>query len=103
MSDEMEEIKKQVVESSSKKPFRSFKKTQTSNSQPPNVMSNIEYEQDDYEDEIVLYVEESQDEELVEVHGLWDFILPTFDNEDDHEALHVSTRSKGFIDSSQPI
>lgn len=39
MSNEMVEIKKQVVESS-KKPLRPFKRTQTSTFQPPNVISN---------------------------------------------------------------
>jgi len=48
-------------------------------------------------------VEDSQDEEFVEVHGLWDFILPTFDNEEGHEALPVSTRSKGSPDPPQTI
>jgi len=42
---------------------------------------------------------DSQDEEFVEVHGLWDFILPTSKNEEEHEALLVSTKSKGPPDS----
>ena len=54
MSNEMVEIKKQVVESSSKKPFRSFKKSQKSNPQLPNIISNIESNHDEEEDEIVL-------------------------------------------------
>ena len=42
MSNEMVEIKKQVVESSSKKPFRYLKRNQTSNPKPPNTISNVE-------------------------------------------------------------
>lgn len=98
MSNEMVEIKKQVAESSSKKPFRSFKKTQASNYQPPNVISNVESNQDEDEDEMILFADESHDEELVEVHVLWDFILPTSDNEDEHEALPVNNRSKNSTD-----
>ena len=38
MSNEMVETKKQVVESSFKKPFISFNKAQTSNPQSPNII-----------------------------------------------------------------
>ena len=55
---------------------------------------NAESDQDEDHDETISYAEESQEEELVEVHGLWDFILPTTDNEDEHEALPVNARSK---------
>jgi len=48
-----------------------------------------------------LYTNESEDEELIEVHGMWYFFLPTSDNEDEQEALPVSTRSKGPADYVQ--
>ena len=47
MKNEMVDIKKQVAESSSiKKNFRPFKKNQPSNSQSPNIISNVESNQD---------------------------------------------------------
>jgi len=42
MSNEMVDIKKQVVETSSKKPFRPFKKSPPVDPKPPNVISNVE-------------------------------------------------------------
>lgn len=101
MSNEMVEIKKQVAKSSSKKPFRSFKRNQTSNPQPPNTISNVGSDLDEDDELSALFDDETEDEELVEVHGMWDFTLPTFDNEDEQEALPVSTRSKGLVDSTQ--
>ena len=75
MTNEMADTKKQVTEySNSKKSFRNFKKKQTSNSQPLNIIPNVESDQDEYEDETILCTDESHDEELVEVHGLLDFI-----------------------------
>lgn len=64
MSNEMIEIKKQVVESSNKS-FRPFKKTQTLTSQPPNVILNVESDEDDDEEELSMSIEDSQDEEIV--------------------------------------
>ena len=47
MSNDMIEIKKQVAETSTpKKSFRPFKKNPSSTSQPPNVISNAESDQD---------------------------------------------------------
>jgi len=101
MSNEMVEIKKQVAESSSKKPFISFKRNHTSNPQPPNRISNVESDMDEDDEENALSYDETKDEELVEVHGMWYFILRTSDDEDEKEALPVSTRSKGLADSTQ--
>ena len=41
MSNEMVEIKKQVAETSTKKPFRNFRRNQVE-SKPPNIISNAE-------------------------------------------------------------
>lgn len=101
MSNEMVEIKKQVVESSPNKPFRSFKRNQTSNPQHPNTISNVESNLDENDEEIALFDDETKDEKLVEVHGMRDFILPASDDEDDQEALPISTRSKVPTDSTQ--
>ena len=52
MENEMEDIKKQVAEnSSSKKTFRNFKKGKSSNTQPQNILSNDESDQDTEEEE----------------------------------------------------
>jgi len=40
---------------------------------------------------------------VAKLHGLWDFVLPTSDEENEKEALPVSTRSIGHVDSSQII
>ena len=102
MSNEIVEIKKQVVKSSyKKKPFRSFKRNQTSNPQPPNTISNAEFDLDEYDEETTLSDDETEDEDLDQVHGMWDFILPISDNKDEQESLPISTRSKGFDDSTQ--
>jgi hypothetical protein len=42
MSNEMVDIKKQVVETSSRKYFRPFKINSPSNPKPPNTISNVE-------------------------------------------------------------
>lgn len=54
------------------------------------------------EEEVSTVDEQTDDEELVEVHGMWDFILPLSDNEEE-EALPVATRSKSVVDSPQSI
>ena len=65
MTNEMADIKKQVVESSSsKKTFRPFKKGQSSITQPSNIISNADFDQD------------IEEEEYIELNGMWDFILP---------------------------
>ena len=42
--------------------------------------------------------EKTNDEEVVELQGMWDFILP---NEETQEALPVTTRSRSTIDLPQ--
>lgn len=96
MSNEMVEIKKQVAKSSSRKPFRPFKRNPTSDPKPPNTISNAESDLE--EEEISTADEQTNDEELVEVHGMWDFILPLLGNEEE-EALPVTTKSKSATDS----
>ena len=77
--------------------FRNFKKKQTSNSQPPNIISNIESNQ---EEEYEKTEEEEDDEEQeVELNGMWDFILS---NEEQLEALSVSKCNKNIIEATQP-
>ena len=51
MSNEMVEIKKQVAETSTKKPFRNFRRNQSTSPRPPNAISNTESDLDDDEDE----------------------------------------------------
>ena len=64
MENEMVDIKKQVAESSnSKKTLRTFKKNQSSNSQPPNIIANAESDQDTDE--------EKTEEEEIEVEEKW--------------------------------
>jgi len=66
MSNEMVEIKKQVAETSAKRPFRNFKKTK---SKPPNVISNADSDpEEEEEDEKILPIDE--EEEVVEFHGM---------------------------------
>ena len=98
MKNEMEDIKKQVAENaSSKNTFRNFKKGQSSNTQPPNIISNAKSDQDTEEEQTE--EEEDDEEEKVELNGMWDFILP---NEEQHEALPMSTRSKNATEATQP-
>ena len=98
----MVEIKKKVIESSSsEKPFRPFRINQPPNPHPPNIISNVETDDED-EKEATFSVEEYQDEQVAELNGVWDFLLPIPDSENEHEALPVSTRSKGSIDPIQP-
>lgn len=47
LSNEMVEIKNQVTESSSKNPFRLFRRSQPPNPQPPNTISNVETDDED--------------------------------------------------------
>ena len=93
MSNEMVEIKKQVAETSTKRPFRNFKKPE---SKPPNTISNVDSDpKEEEEDETVLPSKEPKEEETIECHGMWDFILPNSDTENEQEAFPVTTRSKG--------
>ena len=92
MKNEMADIKKQVAENpSSKNNFKNFKKGQSSNTQPPNIISNVESDQHREEDQT--QEEEDDEEEEVELNGMWDFILP---NEEQHEALPVSKEQKDY-------
>ena len=97
MSNEMVEMKKQVAETSTKRPFRNFKRNQPTDPKPPNAISNVESDlEDDEDEETILSTEEMEEDEIIECHGMWDFILPNFDNESEHEALQVNTRSKSI-------
>lgn len=88
MSNEMVEIKKQVAKTSTKRQFRNFKRNKPTDPRPPNAISNAESNLDDYEDEDnVLSAEEMEENETVECHGMWDFILLNSDNESEQEAL----------------
>ena len=62
---------------------------------PPNAISNVgSYgEEDEVSNE-----EQRDDEEVTELQGMQDFILP---NEETQEALLVATRSKNLVDLSQ--
>ena len=96
MSSEMVDIKTQVAETSSKKTFRPFKRNSPADPKISNAISNAESDLE--EEEVSTTEEQTDDEELVEVHGMWDFILPLSDNEEEEEALNVATRSKSIVD-----
>ena len=65
MSNEIVEIKKQVAETSTKRPFRNYKKNE---SKPPNVISNADSDLEEGEEETVTPTDE--EEEVVECHGM---------------------------------
>jgi hypothetical protein len=96
LSNEMVEIKKQVAETSNKRPFRTYKKTE---SKPPNVISNADSEQEEEEEETTSQTDD--EEEVAECHGMWDFILPNSDTENEEEAFPVTTRSKSTSEPAQ--
>ena len=96
MSNETVDIKKQVAETSSKKPFKPFIRNPSTDLKPPNAITNAESEE---EEEETATEETNDEEEVVEVQGMWDFILP---DEEDQEASPVSTRSRNQLDSPQP-
>lgn len=100
MSNEMVEFKKQVDETSTKRPFRKFKKPK---SKPPNAISNadLDPQEEEEEEETVLSSKEPKEEEAVECHGMWDFIFPNSDTENEQEAFPIITRSKGTPDPIQ--
>lgn len=64
LSNEMVEIKKQVAETSTKRPFRNFKKTE---SKPPNVISNADSDPEEEEEEETISPTD-EEEEVVECH-----------------------------------
>ena len=88
MSNKMVDIKKQVVETSSKKPYIPFKINPSTDSKPPNAITSAESEE---EEEEIATEEHTDEEEVVELQGTWNFILP---KEEDQEAFLVSTRSR---------
>ena len=78
-------------------PFRNYKKTE---SKPPNVISNADSDpEEEEEDETILPTDE--EEEVVECHGIWDFILHNSDIENEQEAFPVTTRSKSTSEPPQ--
>jgi len=87
---------KQVAETSSKKSFRPFKRNSPAGPKPPNAISNTE--SDGEKDEVSTNEEQTNDEAVAELQGMWDFILP---NEETQEALSIATRSKNLVDLSQ--
>ena len=76
MSNEMIDIRKQVAETSSKKPYRSFKRNLPMEVKSPNAVSNVESEEEEEEEEENTTEGHTDDEEVVELQGMWDFILP---------------------------
>lgn len=50
MSNETIDIKKQVAENSSKKPFRTFKRGPSMDIKPPNAISNVKSEEEEEEE-----------------------------------------------------
>ena len=96
MSNEMIDIKKQVAETSTKRPFRTFERSPSMDVKAPNVISNVESEEEEEEESAT--EGQTDDEEVVELQGMWDFILP---QEEDQEEFSVSTRSKNQLDPPQ--
>lgn len=96
MSNEIVDIKKQVAETSSRKPYKPYIRNPSTNSKPPNAITSVESEE---EEEEIATKEHTDEEEVVEVQGMWDFILP---DEEDQEASLVSTRTRNQIDPPQP-
>jgi len=96
MSNEMIDIKKQVAETSSKNPYRTFKRNPPMEVKPPSTISNVESEEEEEEENPTKG--KTDDEEVVELQGMWDFILP---QEEDQEECLVSTRSKNQLDPPQ--
>ena len=63
---------------------------------PPNAISNVETEEEEEEESDT--EGQTDDEEVVELQGMWDFILP---QEEDQEIFPVSTRSKNQLGPPQ--
>ena len=59
---------------------------------PPNSIPNVESKEEEEEENTT--EGQTDDEEVVELQGMWDFILP---QEEDQEAFPVSTRSKNQL------
>jgi len=92
MSNEMVDIKKKVAKTSSKRPYRAFKRGPSTDAKPPNAISSAESEE---EEEEIATERQTNEEEVVELQGMWDFILP---QEEDQEVVPVSTRRKTQLD-----
>lgn len=63
---------------------------------PPRIISNVE--SDVEEDEVSTTEEQTDDEEVVKLQGMWGFILP---NEDTQEAIPIATWSRSLVDLPQ--
>ena len=73
MSNEMFDIKKQVEKTFSKRPYRDFRRGPSTDSRPPNAITSAESKE---EEEEITTEGQTDDEEVVELQGMWDFILP---------------------------
>ena len=62
-------------------------------SRPPNAITSVESEEEEISTE-----GQTDDEEVVELQGMWDFILP---QEEDQELFPVNTRSRNQLDPPQ--
>lgn len=67
MSNEMVYINKQVAETSSKKPYRPFKRNPSTDSKPPNTITNVESKEEEEENATE---EHTGDKEVVELQGM---------------------------------
>ena len=65
MSNEMIDIKKQVAETSLKKPYKTFKRGPSTDTKPPNGISNAETEEEEEEESAT--EGQTDDEEVVEL------------------------------------
>ena len=97
MSNKMVDIKKQVANTSSKNPYKPYRKNPSTDSKPPNAITNAKSEG---EEEEVSNEEPTNEYEVVELQGMWDFILL---DKEDQEASPVSTKSRNQLDPPQPI
>lgn len=84
----MVNIKRQVAETSSKKPYKPYRKNPSTDSKPPNAITNVESEG---EEEEVSNEGPTDEDEVIELQGMWDFILL---DEEDQEAWPINTKSR---------
>ena len=63
---------------------------------PPNAISNAESKEEEEEENTT--EGKTDDEEVMELQGMWDFIHP---QEEDQEVFPVSTRRKNQLDPPQ--
>ena len=64
MSNEMVDIKKKVAETSSKKPYKPFRRNPSTDPKPPNAITNAESEGEEHE---VSNEEPADEDEVVEI------------------------------------